>query len=162
MAAGLGADVAFFLQGGCALLDGKGDRLVRALVPRKDPVVLVKPPAGVSTPQAYDAFDADPVTVPSAVADGVARAERAQEVPPFNSLAAAAASLAPELGAVAEWLAGQPGVASPSDVLLCGSGAATFAIVGTSAQACAIAAAAQARGWWGRATSFSGLRAAVL
>ena len=53
-------------------------------------------------------------------------------------------------------------MASAADVLLCGSGAATFARTGTFAEACAIAASAQARGWWGRATTFSGLRAAVL
>lgn len=162
VAAGLGADVAFFLRGGCALLDGKGDRLVRPLEPCKDPLVLVKPPVGISTPKAYAAFDAVPTAVPPTVVEAMAAADRASAVPLFNSLASAAQALAPELAAVAAWLAEQPGVASAADVLLCGSGAATFARTGTFAEACAIAAAAQARGWWGRATTFSGLRAAVL
>lgn len=161
-AASLGADVTFFLHGGCALLDGRGDRFVRSLAPMKGPLVLVKPPAGVSTPKAYAAFDEAPVAVPPSVVESMARASEASQVPLFNSLEAAARSIAPELAEVAEWLSAQEGVASAEDVLLCGSGAATFARTGSFSEACAIAAAAQARGWWSRATTFSSLGAAVL
>ncbi len=45
----LGADVAFFLQGGCAQLDGAGEVLQRILEPSRKAVVLVKPAGGVST-----------------------------------------------------------------------------------------------------------------
>ena len=49
----LGADVAFFLRGGCAYLEGTGDTFVHALQPSKQAVALVKPEGGVSTAQAY-------------------------------------------------------------------------------------------------------------
>ena len=44
-------------------------------------------------------------------------------------------------------------------VLLSGSGAATYAITDSYADAARIAGEANARGWWARATSFSSLRA---
>ncbi|MCI8468013.1 MAG: hypothetical protein HFJ75_00650 [Eggerthellaceae bacterium] len=175
----LGADVAFFLHGGCALLDGQGERFVHALAPMKRAVVLVKPPVGVSTARAYAAFDAAPVVVDPAVLQEACAAQDAADVPLVNNLAPAAESLwsdgpdaadaadggasprpaASPLVEVRTWLAAQPGV---DDVLLCGSGAATFAVTDDFAVACRVAAAAQARGWWARATTFSGIRAAVM
>ena len=56
----LGADVRFFLHGGCALLSGRGDELVRYLVPRRDSVAIIRPEGGISTREAYAAFDEDP------------------------------------------------------------------------------------------------------
>ena len=54
VAAQLGADVVFFLQGGCALYDGIGENLVRTLKPMNDFLVLVKPEGGVSTAEVAD------------------------------------------------------------------------------------------------------------
>lgn len=161
VAHGLGSDIAFFLHGGCALLEGKGDTLVRRLDPMSAPAVLVKPPVGVPTPQAYAAFDADPAPVPPELLEAASAATEALDVPLVNNLTAAADAVAPELAEVAAWLAVQPAVGGSERVLLCGSGATTLALTGTFAEACAIAAEAQRRGWWGRATTFSGLRAAV-
>lgn len=161
VARGLGADVAFFLEGGCALLEGTGSTLVRRLEPMSDSLVLVKPSVGVATGSAYAAFDADPKPVPQDVLAVVDQATKAASVPLCNNLTAAAWSLAPELAEVAEWLATQPGVAGSQDVQLCGSGSTTFARTATFADATAIAAEAQCRGWWARATTFSGLRATV-
>ena len=45
----LGADVAFFLHGGCACFTGVGDAFDHALAPMNGNVVLVKPEGGVST-----------------------------------------------------------------------------------------------------------------
>jgi 4-diphosphocytidyl-2-C-methyl-D-erythritol kinase len=56
-----GADVPFFLYGGCALMDGCGDRLAERLVAPRLHLVLVMPPDGVPTRQAYEVFDAIPV-----------------------------------------------------------------------------------------------------
>lgn len=53
----LGADVAFFLHGGCTYLEGTGDTFVRSLEPSKRSIVLVKPDCGVSTGEAYRTFD---------------------------------------------------------------------------------------------------------
>lgn len=159
VAAGLGADVAFFLRGGCALLDGAGERFVRGLAPLRGAVLLVKPPAGVSTAAAYAAFDADPAPVP---ADELARAQSAEDaaaVPLANNLEPAAEALEPALGEVRAWAQALPGA---TGALLCGSGAATFVMMESFDAACRAAAEAKRRGWWARATTFAPTRAAVL
>ncbi len=58
LAATLGADVPFFLDGGTALVEGLGEQIT--LLPPIAPfdVVVVKPPVGVSTALAYGALDA--------------------------------------------------------------------------------------------------------
>lgn len=155
----LGADVAFFLQGGCAQLDGAGEVLRRTLEPSRKAVVLVKPAGGVSTAAAYRAFDETPVPVSAALLQAAAAAASADGVPLANNLAFAAESLLPELAGVRAWLADQVG---SENVLLCGSGSATFAVAESFAEASRIATAALSRGWWARLTSFSGLRAAVV
>lgn len=156
VASRLGADVAFFLEGGCGLFTGTGDVFERRLDPMKEALVLVKPDVGVSTAECYAAFDADPVPVPADLLARVEDAGTASEVPLFNNLAPAACSIAPELANVAEWLAVTAG---SGRVLLSGSGSATYAIVDSYAEAARIAGEANARGWWARATSFSSLRA---
>ncbi len=61
-AAAAGSDVPFFLAGGAALVEGRGER-VTALNPLAgDPpgVILVTPAVQISTPAAFAAYDADP------------------------------------------------------------------------------------------------------
>lgn len=154
----LGADVAFFLTGGCAQFEGVGEKFVRTLIPRKSAVVLIKPDAGVSTPAAYEAFDRNPIAVPEVLLRGLAMADAAEKVPLFNNLAPVAEGICPELAQVREWALQQEGV---EDVMLCGSGATTFAVVKDFGAACKIAADAQLQGWWSRATMFSSLAAAI-
>lgn len=158
IAASLGADVAFFLTGGCAQFEGVGEELVRTIAPRKSAVVLIKPDAGVSTAAAYQAFDRDPIEVPADLLANLAKAETAEDIPLFNNLAPVAEGICPELAQVKEWALAQEGV---EDVMLCGSGATTFAIVKDFSVACRMAADAQLQGWWSRATMFSSLAAAV-
>lgn len=158
----LGSDVAFFLHGGCALFTGAGEVFDHALEPAKMPLVLVKPAAGVSTPAAYRTFDENPVPIPAACDVRAHEARAAEDVPLFNNLAPVAEKLLPELAEVREWLVAQSGIASPNDVLLTGSGSVTYARTQDFSAACAIAAAAQARGWWARATTLSSLRVAKL
>ena len=59
IAASLGADVPFFLQGGTARGRGRGDVLSRMADRPRRWVVLAVPPFGVSTPEAYGWFDDD-------------------------------------------------------------------------------------------------------
>ena len=61
--------------------------------------------------------------------------------------------------AVRSWLEGVEGA---GEALLCGSGSSTFAVCDDFATACAVAAKAQAQGWWARATTFSSARASVI
>ena len=141
VARSLGADVAFFLHGGCALLGGVGEVLQRRLETSRRSVVLVKPAEGVCTAEAYKRFDAAPRPVPQDVLVCDLAATRADDVVLANNLAPAAEALLPELPSIREWLAEQAGSES---VLLSGSGSATFALVDTFAGASRIATAATA------------------
>ncbi|MBQ9068786.1 MAG: 4-(cytidine 5'-diphospho)-2-C-methyl-D-erythritol kinase [Eggerthellaceae bacterium] len=155
----LGADVAFFLHGGCALLEGTGDVFVHALAPSKQAVAIVRPAGGVSTAQAYSVFDGIGQTAPADMEEKARAAESAGDVPLFNNLAQASEQLHGQLAHVREFAASQPGV---EGVLLCGSGAGTFAVCESYDAAASLSAAAQRNGWWARATSFSPLGASVL
>lgn len=154
----LGADVAFFLHGGCAALSGVGDEFHHVLEPMKSPVALIKPVQGVSTAAAYRLFDEDPQPVDQQRYDRAFAAKQAAEVPLTNNLVPAAESLLPELAEIRRWAQGQPGA---QNVLMSGSGSATFVVCESFAAATALVAAARARGWWARATSFSPLGAAL-
>jgi 4-diphosphocytidyl-2-C-methyl-D-erythritol kinase len=59
LGARLGADVPFFLAGGTALGSGRGDDVSPLVEPPVTPIVIVKPPFGVPTPDAYGWFDQD-------------------------------------------------------------------------------------------------------
>ena len=140
----IGADVAFFLYGGCAVLSGSGDVFERALAPRNESVVLIRPDAGLSTAQACEL---------------VRQAKTASDVALYNNLQAPACELLPELSRVLAWIDEQP---QATEALLSGSGSAVFAVCGTFDQAHALAAGAKQQGWWARTTTFSPLRAAVV
>lgn len=158
-AAELGADVAFFLYGGCACLTGTGEVFDHALTPMKKTAVLVKPGGGVSTSAAYAAFDEEPVVIDESIQQAALAADRAEEVPLRNNLVAASESLLPELGEVLVWIASQEGVEGS---LMSGSGSSAFALCATFEDACRIVGAARNRGWWARTTAFSPARAAVI
>ena len=171
VASSIGADVPFFLFGGCVCLGDKGDVFERSLVSAKGTVVLVKLDEGVSTKDAYGAFDANPQPVPELFAQQAATAEDAADVSLFNNLAPASEAVLPELAEVRAWLASQPGVAKDPRtgeprVLLSGSGSASFAIMeeGPDAlkAACAMVSAAKLKGWWARSCSFSPAGARVI
>ena len=162
----LGADVAFFLHGGCVQLGEKGDVLERTFEPARGTVVLVKIDEGVSTKAAYAAFDELAAVRHAESTDAI---ESAAELPLFNNLAAASERVLPALAETREWLASQPGVAhdaaGEAEVLLCGSGSATFAIVedGDSIRKAAdIVAAAKLKGMWARSCSFAPIGVRVL
>lgn len=159
VARSLGADVPFFLRGGCARLSGVGDAFDAALAPLKSPVVVVKPTGGVPTAAAYRAFDEDPHSIVPADRDAALHATAAGDVPLRNNLAAAAEGILPEIADVRAWAAAQPGVGA---AMMSGSGAAVFACCASLDAATRLASAAQARGWWARSTSFSPLRAALV
>ena len=155
----LGADVAFFLHGGCTYLEGTGDTFVRSLEPSKRSIVLVKPDCGVSTGEAYRTFDENPSFADECLANAIESARSADEVPLFNNLAHASETLVPELAAIRSWLCEQEGV---TDALLCGSGSCTFAICDSFSDACRIVAAARQKGLWARATSFGSAHAPAI
>ncbi len=155
----LGSDVAFFLHGGCSYYEGAGEVFVRDLVPSKRSVALIKPEGGVSTAAAYKAFDESPQAVPAELAAQAREAASADEITLFNNLAPAAEQLMPALAEIRTWATAQPGV---EDVLLCGSGATTFAVCSDFTSACRVVSDARKQGLWARATSFGSARAMIV
>ena len=59
VAAGVGADVPFFLSGGTALGLGRGEEIYPLVDLPKHWIVIVRPPFGVSTAEAYSWYDED-------------------------------------------------------------------------------------------------------
>lgn len=155
----LGVDVCFFMYGGCALLEGRGDVLDHRLTPRKDSVVIIRPNVGVSTSAAYRLFDESPQFFDAALLAAVRGAQNALDVPLGNNLQVPALQLQPIIAEVHRLAREFPGVA---DVLLCGSGSALFAVCEDFNRAQALVAQAQREGYWARATSFSSLGVAAL
>lgn len=155
----IGADVAFFLHGGCAYLEGTGGTFVHDLTPSKRSVALVKPEGGVSTGAAYRTFDENPQFASTEQAALVSAAATADIVPLYNNLAAASETLMPQLAEIRTWLEGLPGV---EGALLCGSGSCTFAVCSDFASACRVVAQARERGFWARTSSFGSARAIAI
>ena len=170
VAKAVGADVAFFLDPQPSLMLGAGDTLVETYASTVDaPLAIVLPAeTGVVTKEAYDQFDASPITPQSyeqlsallrdagnsgAASDQATAGEQLiQQVAGllFNNLAPAAKSLKPQVAEVEEWLKAQSGVLGAQ---VSGSGSSSFALCESQDAANAIAAAAQAKGWRGFSTT---------
>ncbi len=159
VASHLGADVSFFLKGGCARLSGKGDVFEVQLEPRSGFVLLVRPDAGVSTGKAYAAFDEDPVLPSSEYLSSIAALDAAADVSLYNNLEKAACSVTPVVAQVLEW---GRAAAGEENVVLCGSGSAVCCIFDSYQAACEASVEARKHEWWTRVTSFSPLGAAIV
>jgi 4-diphosphocytidyl-2-C-methyl-D-erythritol kinase len=159
VAAGLGADVPFFLAGGAALGLGRGDALHRlAGLPARD-VVLVLPGFGVSTRAAYGWYDeavaagrvryAQPRWPPAAA--GATQASPLPVTVPWppapgelaNDLQRPVVDHHPAIGEIADFLA----AAGAETAAMSGSGSAVFGLFSSLDGARAAAGAARARGW---------------
>ncbi len=159
VASRLGADVSFFLKGGCARLSGKGDVFEAQLEPRSGFVLLVRPDAGVSTGKAYAAFDEDPVLPSSEYLSSIAALDAAVDVSLYNNLEKAACSVTPVVAQVLEW---GRAAAGEENVVLCGSGSAVCCVFDSYQAACEASVEARKHEWWTRVTSFSPLGAAIV
>lgn len=156
VAATLGADVSFFLKGGCALYDGVGEHFVHSLKIMNDFLVLVKPEGGVSTAQSYKALDEDPHPIAAEDANAAESARFAMSVPLLNNMTNASEGLNAGIREVREWLQQQSGITGAQ---MAGSGAAVFGVCDSFATAARVASAAQAKGWWARTTTFGPFKA---
>ncbi len=128
MAAALGADVPFFLEGGTVLGLERGDRLFPLIDPPRAWVTLVIPSFGVSTKDAYAWFDeAEPAR------HGRRRPARTQAGPyeRANDLQAAVVRRHPEIGRIAAALQREGAI----EAAMSGSGSAVFATFQTRAAA---------------------------
>lgn len=160
VAASLGVDVPFFLYGGCAYLDGKGEHFVHCLEPRKGFLTLIRPQgSGVPTKEAYQRFDEDPVYPSPALLAEIASIEQADQITPYNNLTDAALSLKPELQEVFDLIESS---GQAQSALLCGSGSTVAALCENYEQACALSVEARKAGYYSRVTSFAPLGAEVV
>ncbi len=157
LAASLGADVPFFIEGGTALYAGRGDTLVRRMHTPALDIVVVNPGVPVPTPAAYAAFDR--LLRPTApTAEGMLGALAARDVAAisaqlYNNLAEAACGHAPEVTEALHMISQSEGVLG---ALVSGSGSSVFGICEDADAAERVAQAASARrGWWASATSAS-------
>lgn len=155
----LGADVAFFLNGACALARGKGEQL--EALPALPPFwwVIAKPHAvGVSTAWAYAQLKRDAVVqqphaphterLLAALANQAIRAP--EDLAPLlhNDFDAPILEAVPALAAVRQQMLD----AGAMRVILCGSGAAQAGLCASRSDAQRIADALVQRGYWAVAT----------
>lgn len=143
LASRLGADVPFFLAGGTALGTGRGDDVSPLAEPPGSPIVVINPPFGVSTPEAYRWFDED----------GPPRRARAPKHAPAswpawgrnlrNDLEAPVVRRHPAVGRLVRAL----GVLGADYAAMSGSGSAVFGIFSDTATAGAAQEVLLKRGW---------------
>lgn len=165
----VGTDVSFFLNGGCALYKGRGEIFDHKISPINREVVLVRPfnDEGLSTKAVYGQFDTMDVASNfqtkfednMTVEDATQQLQFADNVPLFNNLALASEVLAPSLTEIRNWLAEKCG---KENVLLCGSGSATFAIIEESGDSAKIVEEARGKGYWAIATQLANVKARIV
>lgn len=149
----IGADTAFFLHGGAALMSGRGDELVRTLPPLRVDVALVKPGDPVHTAQAYRTFDEAPV--PASSHDAVVAALDAGDPVALgatlaNNMTTCAITLVPQVAEALAWISAEPGVLGAA---VAGSGSCVFALCADAGVAQRIAREAPMHDLWGAATA---------
>lgn len=144
VARAVGADVPFFLhapkEGFCALMDGYGDQLSKALPKPLLHLALIKPTQGISSRKAYEAFDravaqherttlgsAERVAATDALEAALEAEADAARIAPLclNSLEPAALQLLPPIASLKEEMNRQAGILGTS---LTGSGSVLFAL----------------------------------
>jgi 4-diphosphocytidyl-2-C-methyl-D-erythritol kinase len=144
LAAALGADVPFFLDGGTALGVGRGDVLRRLADAPPAWVTLVVPAFGVSTADAYRWFDelVTPVARPFQGRDPRGAESPALLAQLQNDLEAPVAARHPEIARLVEALRRE----GASHAAMSGSGSAVFGLFNRRADASAAALAIAAGG----------------
>ena len=147
MAESLGADVPFFLSGGCVLVKGKGE-VVQALPALSGKyLVLAKPEAGTDTGRVYRRFDeleTHPPVRAEKAAESLMRGDyHALCVNLGNALEAAACTFVPEIARIKEALHGL----GADYAAMTGSGSTVFGLFEREETARAAAAALSDRFW---------------
>lgn len=134
VAAALGADVPYFLEGGTVLGVDRGDRLFPLEDATPAWVVLILPSFGVSTMDAFGWFDG--------AARGGVRPRRARGAGPANDLEPCVARRHPEIGRLVRALR----KAGASQASMTGSGSTVFGLFSRRNAAIDAAASLQGRG----------------
>lgn len=129
VAAGLGSDVAFFLEGGCARARGRGEDLAPIKTQIALHILIVKPDAGASTAWAYSELDKRNQPRARRFAGPMTRALLANDYEAVleslgNGFEPVVLARFPEIARLKERLVDAGAVAT----LLCGSGSAVFGV----------------------------------
>ncbi|MBC7445119.1 MAG: 4-(cytidine 5'-diphospho)-2-C-methyl-D-erythritol kinase, partial [Polaromonas sp.] len=117
----LGADVPFFLAGSHAWVEGIGEKITPLRLPPAS-FVVVKPPAGVSTPDIFTAPSLKRDTKTATIQGFAAYAEGQKFEFGRNDLQPVAQQLCPQIGQSLGWLESQQ-----LQARMTGSGSAVFA-----------------------------------
>jgi 4-diphosphocytidyl-2-C-methyl-D-erythritol kinase len=147
IAAQLGADVAFCLEGGTQWATGVGERLERLpSVPKMD-LILIKPKQGINTGQAYRVFDEEgkSTLLEYQLWEKALSLKNIKEVIPLlsNDLEQASMRIMPEIAQIKEGLIKAGCLAA----LMSGSGSAVFGVVNSREQAEAMAMLFREKGY---------------
>ena len=140
-ACSIGADVPYCLYGGTVLAEGIGEKLSFLPAAPDCPLVVVKPPASVSTPEVYRLYDSEPDPGHADI-DGIIRCIRTgcrEEMAACfgNVLEKVTAGICREVGELERFLEGQGAVRA----MMTGSGPTVFAVFRTAEEAADCAAA---------------------
>lgn len=137
LASSLGSDVPFFLVGGTALGEGRGERIIPVVQAPPLPVVLVNPGSGLPTAEVYRRFDSSPRKEPPAeglrsLLDSLAAGD-VRRLASFlhNSLQEAACELLPVLREILD----AARRAGAGGVLVSGSGPTVFMLAADDREA---------------------------
>lgn len=129
LAAELGSDVAFFLGSAAAWATGRGENLSPVKVPVACPIVLIKPPVGLSTAEVYKRLKVP--TVPRRGEESIQALEsgdfRKLGSVLFNRLQEPAFEISPDVRMVYEKLQREPSLGC----LLSGSGSCCYVLLET-------------------------------
>lgn len=149
IAASLGADVPFFLEGGTVLCSGIGEVLEPLSLPQKNALfcVVTKPPEGLSTPLVYKLYDQSGASFASPLSEELrTRLESGDPEALFealyNDLELPAISQLPEIATRKEMLLSMGADAA----MMTGSGSAVFGLFQDRAQAIACEKALHEKG----------------
>jgi 4-diphosphocytidyl-2-C-methyl-D-erythritol kinase len=127
-AASLGSDVPFFLVGGTALGEGRGERITPLAQAPPLPAVLANPGMQLSTAEVYSRFDSleegePPQQGPGELIEELARGDVGRVTPLlFNALQPAACDLMPEVASLLD----EASRAGAAGALVSGSGPSVF------------------------------------
>lgn len=153
-AASLGADVPFFLAGGCALMGGRGDELAWRMPTVPMHIALVNPGVPVPTARAYAAFDESPPSAsPGAgamLAALEARDPSAVAAELYDNLTVPVMGLVREVAEALAFVSGRSGLMGSC---MSGSGSTVFGVFADEADAEVAVRQARGRGWWSEATT---------
>lgn len=185
----IGCDVAFFLEGGCALFKGYGEIFDHSIQPINKEILLLKPifynkTSHLSTKEVYKTFDKMNISANLTdkfnthihsyeqknrnnlnnnekmnLYEATKEIIYADNIPLFNNLAYASEKLMPELSEIKSWLSKKVGV---NNVLLAGSGSATFALIPDKVDTNAFIEEAKSLGHWVKLTQLANVKCKIM